>query len=100
MKRAKLADMTTAALVERFAQIGVAQGQALLRGEHAKFNRLFDQMGAVSRELKGRDGDQRRALMALYNYQDMQVRLKAATHTLAVAPVEARRLLQTIADSN
>ena len=98
MKRIELADMTTTDLVERFAQIGVAQGKALLRSENAKFNRLFDQMGEVSRELKQRDGDQRRALMALYNYQDMQVRMKAAIHTLAVAPVEARRMLQTIAD--
>jgi hypothetical protein len=100
MKRIELADMSTKDLVERFAQIAVAQGQALLRGEHAKFNRLFRQMSAVSDELKSRDGDQRRALMALYNYQDMQVRLKAAKHTLAVAPVEARRMLEMIADSN
>ena len=64
MKRAKLGDMTTEDLVKRFAQIGVAQGKALLQGEHAKFNRLFDQMGDVSRELKSRDGDQRRALCA------------------------------------
>ena len=76
MKRIKLANMTTSDLVERFAQIGVAQGKALLRGEHAKFNRLFEQMGEVSRELKSRDGDQSRALMALYDYQDIQVRLK------------------------
>ena len=100
MKQIELSGMTTNDLVERFAQIGVAQGQALLRGEYAKFNRLFRQMSAVSDELKSRDGDQRRALMTLYNYQDMQVRLKAAIHTLAVAPVEARRMLQTIADSN
>jgi hypothetical protein len=100
MKRIELRDMTTTDLVDRFAQIGVAQGQALLRGEHAKFNRLFGLMDDVSKELKRRDGDQRRALMTLYNYQDMQVRLKAAKHTLAVAPVEARRMLQTIADSN
>lgn len=100
MKRIELADMSTNDLVQRFAEIGVAQGQALLRGEHAKFNRLFRQMSAVSDELKSRDGDQRRALMVLYHYQDMQVRLKAAKHTLAVAPVEARRMLQTIADSN
>ena len=100
MKPIELADMNTNDLVELFAQIGVAQGQALQRAEHAKFNRLFRQMSAVSDALKSRDGDQRRALMALYDYQDMQVRLKAAKHTLAVAPVEARRLLQTIADSN
>jgi len=29
----------------------------------------------------------------------MQVRLKAATHTLGVAPDEVRRLIQAIADS-
>ena len=100
MKQIALSDMTTADLVERFAQIGVAQGKALLRGEHAKFNRLFGQMADISKELKQRDGDQRRALMALYSYQDMQVRMKAAIHTLAVAPVEARHMLQTIAGSN
>jgi hypothetical protein len=56
MKRAKLADMTLADLAERFAQIGVAQDQALLAGETAKFNRLFRQMMDVANELKGREG--------------------------------------------
>jgi hypothetical protein len=92
--------MTIADLVERFAQIGVAQDQALLSGEIAKFNRLFERMGDVSNELKKRQGDQRRALMVLYSYPNMQVRLKAAKHTLAVAPVEARRQIETIAASN
>ena len=100
MKRVQLADMTVRDLVERFAQIGVAQDQALLGGEIAKFNRLFDQMADVSNELKGRHGDQRRALMALYDYPNMQVRLKAAKHTLAVAPLEARQQIEAIAASN
>jgi Domain of unknown function (DUF2019) len=100
MKRAQLGDMTIANLVERFAQIGVAQDQALLGGEIAKFNRLFDQMSDVSNELKSRKGDQRRALMVLYNYPNIQVRLKAAKHTLAVAPVEARKQLEAIADTH
>jgi hypothetical protein len=68
MKRIQLTDMTTTDLVERFAQIGVAQDQALLGGEITKFNRLFDRMGEVSNELKSRQGDQRRALMVLYDY--------------------------------
>jgi hypothetical protein len=100
MKRAKLADMTTASLVERFAQIGVAQDQALLGGEITKFNRLFDRMSDVSNELKRRQGDQRLALMVLYNYPNIQVRLKAAKHTLAVAPIEARQQIEAIAASN
>jgi len=100
MKRIELTDMTTADLVERFAQIGVAQDQALLGGEIAKFNRLFDRMSDVSDELKSRQGDQRRALMVLYNYPNIQVRLKAAKHTLAVAPTEARQQIEAIAASN
>src|SRR3954447_9766047 len=100
MKRVQLADMTVRDLVERFAQIGVAQDQALLGGEITKFNRLFDQMRGVSNELTSRQGDQRRALMVLYDYPNIQVRLQAAKHTLAVAPVEARQQIETIAASN
>ena len=100
MKRIQLSGVTTKDLVERFAQIGVAQDRALLGGEIAKFNRLFDQMTAVSNELKSREGDQRSALMVLYDYPNIQVRLKAAKHTLAVAPIEARRQIEAIAASN
>ncbi|HEX7791654.1 MAG TPA: DUF2019 domain-containing protein [Afipia sp.] len=99
MKRASPSDMTTKDLVDRFAQIGRAQDQALLGGQIAKFNRLFDQMAEVSNELKGRTGDERRALMVLYDFPNMQVRLKAAIHTLAVAPIEARGQLEAIAES-
>jgi hypothetical protein len=38
--------------------------------------------------------------MALYRHPNAQVRLMAATATLAVAPEAARQLLQAIADSN
>jgi hypothetical protein len=100
MKRIDLSTMTTAELVDLFARIGVAQDEALLGGEYTKFNRLFDRMAAVSDELKQREGDQRRELRGLYSYGNMQVRLKAAIHTLAVFPVEARAQLQAIADTN
>jgi hypothetical protein len=87
-------------LVELFAKIVVAQDEALLGGEHAKFNRLFVKMMEVSNELKSRDGDQRIQLTRLFVYPNMQVRLQAAKLALAVAPVEARAQLQAIADSN
>jgi hypothetical protein len=51
MKRVKLKAMTVHQLVDRFAEIGVAQDQALLYDEIGKFNRLFDQMHAVDIEL-------------------------------------------------
>ncbi|HEY0330228.1 MAG TPA: DUF2019 domain-containing protein [Rhodopseudomonas sp.] len=91
--------MSVEARVARFAEIGLAQDAALLGAEYAKFRRLFDRMQQVSAELKRRPGDQRRALLVLYDHPNMQVRLKAAKHTLAVAPVEARLQLQAIAES-
>ena len=66
--------------------------------EIAKYNRLFDQMEAVEEELKVRGGDQRQALLGLYDHPNGHVRLKAAKATLAVAPEAARRALQSIID--
>ena len=100
MKRANLKEMSSPDLVERFTEIGVAQDQALLGGQTSKFNRLFKQMVELSNELKKRDGDQRRALASLYQHPNMQVRLKAATHTREVLPVEARQQIEAIAESH
>ena len=99
MKAENLKELSTAALVERFAEIGVAQDRAILFDENKAFSRLYDQKVAVEQELKSRPGDQRRALMALYQHSNMQVRLIAARATLAVAPTEARQMLETIAES-
>src|SRR5436190_20032966 len=100
MKPVDLGATSSKDLVEHFTEIVVAQDRALLGGVTTKFNRLFRQMMDVANELKGREGDQRRLLLQLFEFPNMQVRLQAAKLTLAVAPVEARRLLQTIADSN
>lgn len=96
MKQSELEAMTVEQLVERFVEIGLAQDRALLDNETGKFNRLYDQMQAVNEELRRRDGDQRRALLSLYNHPNMQVRLKAATTTLAIAPHAARDALEAI----
>jgi hypothetical protein len=99
MKQNILQDMTVDQLLERFTMIGINQDKALLRSEHAKFNRLFDEMDAVENELKARFGDQRRALLDLYEHPNAQVRLNAVKATLAIAPESARRMLKAIADS-
>jgi hypothetical protein len=91
--------MTTEELVGRFVRIALDQDKAIRYDDNATFNRLFDQMNAIEEELKGRPGDQRRALIPLYSHLNTQVRLKSAVATLAVAPEAARRELQTIADS-
>lgn len=95
----KLKAMSESQLVSRFAEICVAQDRALLRDEMDRFNSLFREMRAISNELKIRPGDQRRALLTLFNHPNFQVRLKAAKATLAVAPQAARAELQGIKDS-
>jgi ParB-like chromosome segregation protein Spo0J len=99
MKRVGVETKTVHQLVEHFVATGIEQDRALLRNDVSKFNRLFDAMIDVEDELKARDGDQRRALLDLYDHPNAQVRLNAAKATLAVAPESARRMLQTMADS-
>lgn len=99
MKSSNLVDMTVPQLVDRFMALALDQDKALLREEIAKVNRIFDHLENVEAELKSRPGDQRRALLRLYDHPNAQVRLKAVKATLAVAPDAARRALQSIADS-
>jgi hypothetical protein len=91
--------MTANQLVDRFVSIALDQDQALLYSDIAKYNQLFKQMELVEEELKRRTGDQRQALIRLYDHPNAQVRLKAAKATLAVAPEGARHLLEIIANS-
>ena len=91
--------MTANQLVERFVEIAMAQEKALLMDETATFNRLFDQMQDVVRELQAREGDQRQALLTLYDHPNLQVRLKAVKNSLALAPQSGRRVLEAIANS-
>jgi hypothetical protein len=106
MKSANLKAMAVDQLVERFAEIGIAQYKAIEEHEswienniNHEFNRLFAQMNEVDLELRSRGPDARLALQRLYDHPNIQVRLKAAVRTLGVAPNAARRVIQVIADS-
>jgi hypothetical protein len=99
MKRSSLSDLSIENLVEQFAEIGVAQYKALDADDMPKYNRLFRKLMDIESELKSRPDDQRTAVMALYGYPNMQVRLNAAKATLAVAPEAARQVVETIAAS-
>jgi hypothetical protein len=100
MSKTALGAATIDELVERFANLCIAQDRELLRGDVPRINKLFDDIQDVKQELKVRPGDQRRALISLYHHDNMQVRLKAATATLAVAPDAARNQLEEIRASN
>lgn len=98
MKPFSLQNSTVEQLVERFTEVALEQDQAIQWNDNKKFTDLYWQMKAVENELKARQGDQRRALIPLYNYSNLQVRLKAAVATLAVAPEAARMVLQMISE--
>ncbi|HEY1983328.1 MAG TPA: DUF2019 domain-containing protein [Xanthobacteraceae bacterium] len=100
MNAADLDKLSEAQLVDRFIAIGMRQYKALDVNDTKTYNPLFWQMDAILKELKSRPGDQRRALLPLFDHPNMQVRLKAAKATLAVAPAEARQMLESIAASN
>ncbi len=100
MKKQALDDATVEELVEHFVGLCVEQYRQLERGDIPKVNRLYDKIEAIKSELKLRPGDQRRALVALYRHDNMQVRLKAANATLAIAPEAARATLEDIKASN
>jgi hypothetical protein len=99
MKRISLQDMSIDQLVERFSTLALEQDRALLEDNIKRVNQLYDALKDVEGELKLRRGDQRRALLRLYDHKNPQVRLKAVKATLAVAPEVARPMLQAIADS-
>ena len=98
MKRISVGAMTLEQLSDRFVAIALAQDQAILDSEHARYNRLFDEMEVIREELKSRPGDQRRALLPQLKHPNAQVRLKAAITLLAVAPEAARQALEIIHD--
>lgn len=91
--------MASDQLVALFADVALAQDDALAVDDIAEVGRLFWELEAIETELKHRNGDQRIALLRLYDHPNPQVRLKAVKATLAVAPQAARTALQVIADS-
>jgi hypothetical protein len=99
MKKLALSEMTVDQLVDRFAEIGVAQGDVRYEDHIARFKRLYKDMDDVDHELRRRGRAARLALTRLYDHPDTQVRLKAATRTLGIDPVAARAVIQAVADS-
>lgn len=99
MRRENLQTRTLVQLIERFADIAIAQDDALLNSDISKFNRLYDRMDEVDSELRARGTEARQALLQLYSHPNLQVRLKAAVRSLGVAPSHARRLLEDLRKS-
>ena len=99
MKRLKLANVSAEKLVYLFVDLSVQQDVALISMPQSEVNKLYWKIDAIIEELRGRPGDQRSALLPLYSHKNMQVRLKAAEATLAIAPEAARAQLEAIRQS-
>jgi hypothetical protein len=97
MRRLDITKLTTPQLLDRFTEIGEAQYVALLDDDHRKYNRLYDLMNDVDKELRARGRTTRLELLKLFDHPNDQVRLKAATHALGVAPARARQALEDLA---
>jgi hypothetical protein len=98
MKENNLGILNKADLVDLFCALGILKDQALRTDDTRESKKLFYHMSAIAAQLKSRKGDQRRALLALYDHRNAGVRLAAARATLAVAPTKARRMIESIAD--
>lgn len=95
-----LRQASSEALFQRFVAIGLAQYEAAYVGATTTYNRLYGQMIDVRDELQRRPGDQRRILHPLLAHPNMQVRMMAANTLLAIFPIEARKALETVRDSD
>jgi hypothetical protein len=100
MKRISLQDMALDQLVKRFVDIALAEYDAREREDTAKYKRLFDQMTDLMAEFLIRPVQQRRALIALYEHPNPQVRYRAALITHDLAPQAARRVWEIISERN
>lgn len=96
MRGSKLASGSVPDLVQRFVELAINQDMALLSLAQAEINKLYWEIKAIGDQLKSRPGDRRSALLRLYNHKNMQVRLKTAHATLAIAPQAARAKLEEI----
>jgi hypothetical protein len=99
MKPRSLHELSVAQLIERFTAASLGQFQAELQSDITKQNNFMRESMRVADELRSRPGDQRSALIKLYDHPNIQVRLNAARLTLAVSPTAAREVIQTIIDS-
>lgn len=96
--KSRIPEPATAALVETFVRIALEQYEARFDFDTKKLNKLFWQMEDVEKQLKTLPGDKRSALLPLLEHSNLEVRLRAAKATLAVAPEAARATLVALTE--
>lgn len=94
----KLQPITVDQLVEQFAENGLAQSKAVLKGNLKQYNKLYKKMDEIDIQLRERGIEARRALRGLYNHPNPHVRVQAAKFSYGAAPAEARKVLENVRD--
>jgi hypothetical protein len=96
------------ALIDLFIEISMQMARAQERFDSTTYNRHFDRMIKVEKELRSRGTDARLALAPLLDYRrpkyrndpgSAQVRLNAAKELFALLPERARATLEELAAS-
>lgn len=82
------------ALVEKFIDVCLAQDAKNDGTYIQEYNRLIRKMAKIIKEMQSRPGDARYLLIPLFKHPNWQVRVKAAKNAFALAPIEARQVLE------
>jgi hypothetical protein len=94
MKSRGISRITDAELVSQFSAIAKARGEATMMLDTRRANACFDRMKAVDLEMRARGTETRKALVPLLSNPDRYVRYYAAMYLLALAPDQARAILE------
>jgi hypothetical protein len=97
MNQPSLAHLSTDELVDLFEKNAIEQDRVTFKEQVSKYKTVFGDSDVIDSELENRGPDALRALTRLYNNSNMQVRLRAASMTVGVAPAEAQSVLLNIA---
>lgn len=95
----RLGSATLSELLDDYVRMSLRQYDVNMIDDFRAYNATVPRQIALEAELKRREGDQRRALLSLFDHPNMQVRLNTARATRPVAPEAARKMLQEIAAS-
>jgi hypothetical protein len=100
MKPHELEVTSVAEVVAAYENAVKANGLAIMNGDTDAANAAYDFVWLCSKELKKRGPDTQRALLALLDNNDPQVRLCAAKDALEFAPDMGQQELEKLAKSN
>lgn len=86
-------------LLNLFVRLSIEQEEAIYVANTSGFNRLGDTLYEIINEIKRRPDDRGQSMLKLFGHPNTQVRFNAATSVSGLFTNEARRAIQSIADS-